>query len=340
MGRVFVFLNMNYGKGHLNFEEQAELLINRGLIADKALLLKRLKAVGYYRLSAYFHPYRIRKPDGTITDDFRKGTSLKDVWSVYLFDRKLRLHLLDAIERIEVALRCMIAYYHTENHSPFDYASPSYFPKWKDYEKTLQKVHFPKKAKNFKPSHPSMLNGPEFIVHFIKKYGDVHEYLPLWMAVSIFDFGEIVHFYTHSSKHIRKKIAHEFGVGAKTLSTWLTSLRLLRNDCAHHARIWNKSYVSQPKLDSDSAKEWGYVYHEEARSWKPPNTLPCYTSLLDKRDHLAPLIFICRFLIKKIANTSSWHHRLQDFLLKQQKIGIDLSKMGLPEHWEIHPLWL
>lgn len=324
---------MKYNKKHLSFEAQAELLLQRGLIADKAQLIERLKAVGYYRLSAYLYPYRVREKNGSITDKFRKGTSLEGVWRIYLFDRKLRIHLLDAIERIEVAFRCMIAYYHTENNSPFDYASPAYFPNWKNYERTLEKVHCSSKMPLTK-----FEKGIEFIEHFTKKYGDEHEYLPLWMAVSIFDFGEIVHFYTHSSKSIRKKIACELGVDSKSLSTWLTSLRLLRNDCAHHARIWNKTYVSQPTLNSHITKEWGYVYDEISQMWIPSVTRRNQGSLLNKREHIAPLFFICRLLMRKVAPTSAWHRRLQSFLLEQQQDGIDISKMGLPEHWEIHPL--
>ncbi|HTX99162.1 MAG TPA: hypothetical protein VMG09_04005 [Bacteroidota bacterium] len=43
---------MKSEKPALTFEQQADLLLSRGLIADKTTLIKRLEAVNYYRLSA------------------------------------------------------------------------------------------------------------------------------------------------------------------------------------------------------------------------------------------------------------------------------------------------
>ena len=58
----------------------------------------------------------------------------------YLFDRKLRFLMMDAIERIEVALRSQIAYHHTAGQSPFAYAQQTYFPHWKGYIQSLERV--------------------------------------------------------------------------------------------------------------------------------------------------------------------------------------------------------
>ncbi len=279
---------MQYNKQHLSFESQAELLIRRGLVADKNILVERLKSVGYCRLSAYFYPYRITRADGSIAEDFRKGTTLDEVWRDYLFDRKLRLLLLDAIERIEVAFRVMIAYYHTAKGSPFDYASTTYFPKWQGYEETLDKVRVKQSRKHV--ATPDSKGGVDFIEHFAKKYGDTHEYLPLWIAVGILDFGDIIHFYTHSSKEIRKAIAHEWSMDPRSLRIWLTSLRRLRNDCAHHARVWNKTFVSEPNLDRYTALEWNYVYDESLDRWIRPRKEDTRPSLVRVRNRIAPLI--------------------------------------------------
>ena len=65
---------MKYDKPPLSFEEQAALLIKRGLIADKSLLVSRLKNVNYYRLSGYLYPYR------QANDNFKPGTTFEQVW--------------------------------------------------------------------------------------------------------------------------------------------------------------------------------------------------------------------------------------------------------------------
>ena len=49
---------MNYTKAALSFAEQADLLIGRGLAAERAQLISTLERVSYYRLSGYWHPFR------------------------------------------------------------------------------------------------------------------------------------------------------------------------------------------------------------------------------------------------------------------------------------------
>ncbi len=72
---------MKYSKPHLSLEQQAALLISRGLVADKQKLMECLANVGYYRLSAYWHPYRVRV-NGVIQDEILPGTTLDQVWLV------------------------------------------------------------------------------------------------------------------------------------------------------------------------------------------------------------------------------------------------------------------
>ena len=112
---------MIYSKNALTLEAQADLLISRGLVANRAELIGRLKAVNYYRLSGYLHPFRERDTTGQPADKFRTGTTLEMVWKRYNFDRRLRIILLDAIERIEVSVRTRLVYHFVTAHGPFGY---------------------------------------------------------------------------------------------------------------------------------------------------------------------------------------------------------------------------
>ena len=326
---------MEYIKPHLSISQQVSLLQQRGLVADAALLATRLQNVGYYRFSAYLHPFRTRNQQGVIGDDFVSGTTLDNVWTHYLFDRKLRFMMMDAIERVEVALRSRIAYYHTAGQSPFAYANSTYFPEWKGYMQGLDRVRIQRNR------HGNIVQtGKDSVDHFFNTYGDKHDYLPLWMAVGELEFGTIVYFYSHSDKNIRKAIAREWKIDTASLYTWLTSLRVLRNDCAHHARIWNKTFLSVPRMNNTPALPWDYVYSDKAGKWvKPTASLAGAPSMLQSQAHLAPLLFICRYLLKQVAPSSQWYIRMQQFLYDSQQKGIPLHKMGLPQHWETHPLW-
>nr|WP_252725414.1 Abi family protein [Acinetobacter indicus] len=55
---------------------------------------------GYYRLSAYWYPYRIRSGNNVL-DRFKPGTSFEKIVQLYEFDTELRLQIFGAIEIIE-----------------------------------------------------------------------------------------------------------------------------------------------------------------------------------------------------------------------------------------------
>ena len=111
---------MTYSRPWMKFAEQLALLKSRGMdVGSEQAALSYLERIGYYRLSAYWHPFRVwmmqqHADSGRIasvrTDKFMTGTHFVDAVNLYLFDKKLRLIVLDALERIEVALRVDIAY--------------------------------------------------------------------------------------------------------------------------------------------------------------------------------------------------------------------------------------
>ena len=112
---------MKYPKPALTFHEQFGLLASRGLaVPDPERAMRWLRHVSYFRLSAYFLPFKSG-------ENFKPGTTFDRVAGLYIFDRKLRLILLDAIERIEVALRTALTYEIAHRHGPFGYADAANF---------------------------------------------------------------------------------------------------------------------------------------------------------------------------------------------------------------------
>ena len=101
---------MKYTKPPLTYEDQINLLKSRGLtFADSQKAANQLANVSYFRLSAYMFPYR-KNVGGKIIDEFRYGTTWKNIYDLYVFDRKLRLLVFDAIEKIEVSIRTNMVY--------------------------------------------------------------------------------------------------------------------------------------------------------------------------------------------------------------------------------------
>ena len=92
-------------KPPLTIKQQIQLLKSRKIVIGDELIVERiLTTVGYYRLTAYLFPFRGKDA----SDDYAPGTSIEKVWRYYRFDRSLRFLLIDAIERIEVAVKAMI----------------------------------------------------------------------------------------------------------------------------------------------------------------------------------------------------------------------------------------
>jgi len=113
---------MKFDKPPITIEQQANLLLSRGLIADKEVLMNRLTAVNYYRLSTYLYPFRL--PD----QRYKEGTTLDHIWRHYTFDRQLRLLVMDAIERVEVSVRTKLAYHLSHSFGAFAYTNQVHLP--------------------------------------------------------------------------------------------------------------------------------------------------------------------------------------------------------------------
>ena len=102
---------MNHtAKDWRSIDEKIEIIRSRGMvIEDDDEAAHFLRRVGYYRLSGYWYPFR-QFNDGKRANEFFEGSKFDDVVALYLFDRKLRLMAMDAIERIELAIQVEIAH--------------------------------------------------------------------------------------------------------------------------------------------------------------------------------------------------------------------------------------
>lgn len=88
------------------------------LISDEATARRCLCRIGYYRLSAYWYPFRsiqLGPPAPTENqsslrlDTFVENTSYKEVLDFYIFDKRVKLLVSDGLERIEICMRALIA---------------------------------------------------------------------------------------------------------------------------------------------------------------------------------------------------------------------------------------
>jgi abortive infection bacteriophage resistance protein len=295
---------MQYSKPTLSYEELAKLLIDRGLEADENQLIERLKTVNYYRLSAYLYPYR-----NLPGDLLRDNTSFDAVWSHYTFDRQLRIIVMDAIERVEVAVRTKLIHHFCTTYGPLGYLDQSNFAmKSGEHKKWIDEVR--------SEIHRSR---ETFIQHFRNSYGDCHDLPPLWMAGEIMSFGKIFTMFNGVHDDLRRQLAADFRLPDTVLKSWLGTLNVIRNICAHHGRLWNRELGFKPRIPrGNKHPQWH----------KPVSVSP---------DRIFAVLTILRFLLRQIAPSSRWHIRFQDILTKYPDVST--ADMGFPRNWQDSPIW-
>jgi abortive infection bacteriophage resistance protein len=223
---------MKYSKPHLPYEDQVDLLTRRGLdCPDKERALLWLKRIGYYRLSAYFIPFK-----DAATGNFRPGATFDQIIDLYRFDSDLRLLVLEALDSIEINVRAVITYHIAKDLGVFGYADSA------NFAPTFNHADFMRILRREEGRSTEV-----FIEHYRKKYISETE-LPVWMATELISFGALSRMYEHLRTGLRKKIAREFNLPQSVFVSWLHSLTAVRNVCAHHSRLWNRELAVKPEL--------------------------------------------------------------------------------------------
>lgn len=289
---------MHYLKAALSFPDQLAQLQQRGLhVADPDRALHWLGRVSYYRLSAYFLPFKER-------ESFRPGTEFNDIAGLYIFDRKLRLLILDAIERIEIALRTSITYEIGHAYGPFGHTDPANFAPNLDHAKFM--------AELASEEHRAR---ETFAAHFRKKY-TAESHLPVWMATELLSFGTISILYKSLAPAIKNRISAEFGVSDRYAASWLHALSYIRNVCAHHKRLWNRELAIKPQLPTRSLA-WPHAVQSNER-------LYCILVLL-------------QHMLKVVSPRCHWRDRL--FKLFDEHPDVSLAPMQVPPDWRVRAIW-
>ena len=256
----FSITTKEYKKKWLSYEEQYLLLLQRGMSFDsysKDNALRKLEFIGYYRLSGYSHAFRCSPSD----EKFVEGTKFKDIIELYKFDRKLKLLLLDAIERIEVAVRSCLAYQLSNKSVSFIDSDSNFIldrivtnnnnrriNKQKNggfsNNLTVRKVLF-NLRKKISEKLNSRKNEPA-IEHLLATYKEPY---PLWITIQVFDFSDLCDLYQIIDSDLAKVVSNKFGVASpSTFLSWLQSIRVVRNICAHHGRLVNRNLCVLPKI--------------------------------------------------------------------------------------------
>lgn len=307
---------MKFTKPPKRFDEQRTLALSRGLAADGAKLEALLSTTNYYRLSAYWYTFRdYDYATGVRGEQLAPGCSLDLVMERYAFDRKLRLLVLDAVERIEIALRTQLAYHHAHDHGAFGYIdNPDSLPKLKGHQNARRRADLMQRIED-----ETRRSEDVFVRSFFKKYGDQHQYLPLWMACEIMTFRTLLTLFQNCTKKVKNAVAAPFGVHESVFGSWLITLNTVRNVCAHHSRLWNREIGAQPAIPTGTAH----------RDWNTP--------VLIKHDRMFAPLTVINQCMERVAPDDQWAGRFRALLDAHPRVPA--RYMGFPPNWLDSPLW-
>lgn len=292
-----------FSKPALSVDQQLQKLAERGMnVANHSDARHYLSTLNYYRLAAYW----LGMESDHASHQFSPGASFERAVDLYIFDREFRLLLLDAIERVEVAVRTQYAYQLGHKYGSHPHLQPALFkPKWSYSENLTSLKNEARRSKE------------NFIRHLLQSYAEPVP--PIWATVEIMTLGQLSKWYANLKKsHDRNDIARYFDFDEKQFVSFLHHLSTVRNLCAHHSRVWNREFTFTFQLPQHRPKDLAQAInlHEPRRIYNTLSALACLMDQICTRHH--------------------WKTRLKELMAKHT---VNEQDMGFPQGWELAALW-
>lgn len=312
------------------YRQQLSILRSRNLlIPDGSKAIRILKKEGYYNI---INGYKEIFLDTVLTnqhksDYYKQGTTFYEIYSLYDFDRNIRLILLKYILKMETHLKTKVAYYFSEEFKQnFNYLDINNF----DTSSPQKVTELIARISNVITKNTKKPN--EQFYHYLDK----HKELPLWVLVKKMSMGETINLYNNLKASTKKAIIQdviseykkEYVVNntitsdqqEESISNMFALINIFRNICAHEERLYNKTVKDNKKKTPKI-----FMFHQ-----KDPQT---FTSKL----------FDCIIILGLFISARDYKKLVSDFEkeiivlskeLPQNIFNQVLINMGFPKNWE------
>ena len=251
------------------------------------------------------------------------GEELNSVtaWSSTFLTRSSDSLLLDALERVEVAIRVAIA--HTvglrgtwAHHDPH-----SLDPNRAHRRNTQGRSEYERWLK--RANDAESRSKADWVANYRESYGT--PLLPLWMAVELWDFGLLSQFLAMARAPDRMAIAEKFAIpNPGILVSWVRVLAYVRNLCAHHSRVWNNPMTNQPTIPKNNSVP--RLEHIATKLWM--------------QSRIYGATALAQHFLDVINPSSSWKYRLRELWASFPQIpGVSAEQAGFVQGWETYPIW-
>ena len=225
-------------------QEQVDILESKGLlIEDRDECIDILLRENYFFINGYRH-LLMKSPQDR---NFVVGSTFRELYSIFLFDRYLRNIIFKNLLIVENNMKSIISYQ----------LSKKYGYREKDYLNAKNFTNDPDKSRRVKDLMNKMkrqirVNGQQHTatMHYITNYG----YIPLWVLVKLLSFGVISDLFTVLKPEDKVGIADIYDVEVSQLEDFLPILANYRNLCAHEDILYD--HRTDKSIDNN-------IYHEK-----------------------------------------------------------------------------
>lgn len=296
---------MEYTNQAIDFSEQIKVLKARGMLfKDERLALRQLGSISYFRLAIYWHSME----QDSVSHKFFPETRFEDVVSLYLFDKRLRSLIFAAIQDVEIALRTRVIHHFSMKHGAFWFLNRDLFKDKLIYDNCLANIksELGRSKEDFIQEHFSKYSSPPFP--------------PAWKTLEVVSFGTLSKLYCNmQDAEVKKLVAKDFYLPQYPfLENWIKCACVLRNYCAHHARLWNRRFPLIPKLPQSLPLTW--IANRDVRPIKLYAQL-CYLAYMEQ----------------SINPRGNFKEKI--FRLLSPAPRPLLKSIGIPAAWQSEPLW-
>lgn len=225
-------------------QEQVDILESKGLlIEDRDECIDILLRENYFFINGYRH-LLMKSPQDR---NFVVGSTFRELYSIFLFDRYLRNIIFKNLLIVENNMKSIISYQ----------LSKKYGYREKDYLNAKNFTNDPDKSRRVKDLINKMkrqirVNGQQHTatMHYITNYG----YIPLWVLVKLLSFGVISDLFTVLKPEDKVGIADIYDAEVSQLEDFLHILANYRNLCAHEDILYD--HRTDKSIDNN-------IYHEK-----------------------------------------------------------------------------
>lgn len=296
---------MEYTKQPFTIVEQIATLKQRGLIFDdEAAAAEVLENISYFRLAAY---WRLMEDDSS-RHHFRENSHFEAALDLYRFDSELKSLVFRAIQIIEVAVRTRMIQHFSIKFGSFWFMKKELFISEELFQNHMSKL---------RDALDRTLD--DFILEHFKQY-DTPDMPPAWKTLEMATLSTLSRIYSNFSDNVtRKEVARSFGIPQhEFMRNWLENLTIIRNVCAHHARLWNRRFAIKMRLP-----------HRSRQPWIKEFAFP--------EDRLYPQLCAIAYWLNAIDPSNTFATELKGLLVSYPTV--DPRAMGFPDSWQQEPLW-